>query len=70
VIRKSLTLPIVEATQVGEARRLAVAFADELAFNEAECGKIAIIITEIAKNFLKHAKVGELHITHFPHFFL
>ncbi len=61
-IETNLTLPIVEATQVGEARRLAVALSGKLGFTEAECGKVATIVTEIAKNFLKHAKAGELHI--------
>jgi anti-sigma regulatory factor (Ser/Thr protein kinase) len=61
-IKTSFTLPIVEATQVGEARRIAVNLAQILAFSEADSGKVAIIITEIAKNFLKHAQAGELHL--------
>jgi anti-sigma regulatory factor (Ser/Thr protein kinase) len=61
-IKTSFTLPIVEVTQVGEARRIAVNLAQTLAFSEAEIGKVAIIIAEIAKNFLKHAQAGELHL--------
>jgi anti-sigma regulatory factor (Ser/Thr protein kinase) len=59
-MRNSIALPITEESQVGEARRIAVALAAELGFNETDCGKVAIIATEAAKNTVKHACEGEL----------
>lgn len=58
--REPIALPITEDSQVGEARRLAVALSIELGFDSTEQGKVAIVVTEAAKNLLKHAKNGEL----------
>jgi anti-sigma regulatory factor (Ser/Thr protein kinase) len=55
-----LVLSITEDSQVGEARRAAVALANEMVFQETECGELAIVVTEVAKNILKHAQKGEL----------
>ncbi len=53
-------LRIVEASQVGEARRRAVALAQQLGFNDTETGKVALVATEAASNLVKHAREGEL----------
>ncbi len=55
-----IALPIIEDSQVGEARRLAVTLAIDLGFDETARGKIALVVTEATKNLLKHAKNGEL----------
>jgi anti-sigma regulatory factor (Ser/Thr protein kinase) len=47
-------MEVSEATQVGEARRLAAALSREAALNEADAGKVALIATELASNLVKH----------------
>jgi anti-sigma regulatory factor (Ser/Thr protein kinase) len=59
-MRDCIALPIAEDSQVGDARRIAVNLAIELGFNETERGNIAIVVTEAAKNVLKHATRGEV----------
>ncbi|MBE9096530.1 ATP-binding SpoIIE family protein phosphatase [Tychonema sp. LEGE 07203] len=56
----AVALPVTEESQVGEARRIAVALAAEVGFNETDRGKVAIVTTEAAKNAVKHAREGEL----------
>ena len=56
----SLKRPIVEASQVGEARRLAVWLAQRQDFGETETGRVAIVAGEMASNLVKHATGGEL----------
>lgn len=56
----AVAVPVTEESQVGEARRIAVALAAELGFNETDRGKVAIVTTEAARNALKHAREGEL----------
>jgi anti-sigma regulatory factor (Ser/Thr protein kinase) len=56
----SIALPILESSQVGEARRIAIAFASRLGFNETERGKVALVVTEVANNLVRHAQDGML----------
>lgn len=53
-------IPITDPSQVGEARRIATAFASSLMFDETESGKIALVTTEISSNIIRHAKEGEI----------
>ena len=55
-----VALPMEEASQSGEARRLAVAMARHLGFDEAGQGRVALVVTEAGTNLVKHAKGGEL----------
>lgn len=55
-----IALPMEEASQPGEARRLAVAMAQRLGFDEAGRGCVALVVTEAGTNLVKHAKGGEL----------
>jgi len=57
---ETVSLPITETTQVGEARRIAVALARRVGFGEEAAGKAALIVTELANNLVKHAHGGEL----------
>lgn len=56
----SIALPILESSQAGEARRTALAFAGRLGFNETERGKVALVVTEVANNLVRHAQDGVL----------
>lgn len=59
-MREPVALPILESSQAGEARRIAMALASRLGFNETERGKVGIVVTEAANNLVRHAKDGEL----------
>ena len=56
----AVVLSISESSQVGEARRLALALASRLGFDETERGKVGIVVTEIANNLVQHAENGKL----------
>lgn len=49
---------MVEPSQVGESRRFAVSLADALGFDEIKCSEIAIVVTELATNLVKHTTKG------------
>ncbi len=55
-----LVLPMAESTQVGEARRLSAAMARRNGFDETGAGKVAIVVTELSSNLVRHASRGEL----------
>ena len=57
-----VSVAVVEATQVGEARRAAVALAEALDFDEQQAGEVAIAATEAATNLARHAQGGEVVI--------
>src|SRR4030042_4538806 len=62
-MRDLLDLYITESSQVAEARRLVSAISRSLGFNEIEIGKVALIVTELATNLVKHAeRKGHLFI--------
>lgn len=54
------SFPVLDVSQVAEARRGAVALAQEIGFDEAEAGRVAIVATELATNLIKHAAGGEI----------
>ncbi|MDZ4801367.1 MAG: ATP-binding SpoIIE family protein phosphatase [Bryobacteraceae bacterium] len=51
---------VSESSQTFAARRAATNLAAELLFNETETGKVAIIVTEMATNLIKHAGSGTI----------
>ena len=55
-----VVLAVTESSQVGEARRAVTALASQLGFNETESGKVALVVTELANNLVKHAREGVL----------
>ena len=61
-----LVLPMVEASQPGEARRLSAAMARRSGFDEAGAGRVAIVVTELSSNLVKHAGRGELLVRSLP----
>jgi anti-sigma regulatory factor (Ser/Thr protein kinase) len=55
--------PILRATEpshVGEARRVAREMATRLGFDETTVGRVAVVVTELATNLVKHARDGEI----------
>lgn len=59
-------LPIEDESQVGHARRIAQGLAVQLAFDETDAGRVALVATELATNLLKHAHHGALHLRSIP----
>jgi len=53
---------VQQPTDAAEVRRLALARASHLSFEEAESGKLALVVTEISKNLLKHAAGGDIFL--------
>ena len=51
---------IVDPSHVGEARRRAMECAALIGLDETESGKIAIAVTEMATNVVKHARQGKI----------
>ncbi|ALF54875.1 serine/threonine protein kinase [Nostoc piscinale CENA21] len=59
-MRESVAIPITESSQTGEARRVAIALATRLGFQEIQRGKVGIVVTEVANNLIQHAQGGVL----------
>jgi anti-sigma regulatory factor (Ser/Thr protein kinase) len=59
-------LDVLDVSHVAEARRAIVARAADLGFREEAQGRVAIVVTEAAKNMLKHARGGRILVTASP----
>ena len=55
-----LPLPIGDASQVPAARRAGARLAEALGFDATGAGNVALVITEIGTNIVKHAGAGEI----------
>jgi anti-sigma regulatory factor (Ser/Thr protein kinase) len=56
----STVVPVVEASQVGEARRAAARASAAAGLGEAAAGKVAIVTTELANNLHRYATGGRI----------
>ncbi|MFK3971957.1 ATP-binding protein [Pseudomonas sp. NPDC087358] len=67
-LHSSLTqvLPVEDSSQVGHARRTAQKLAEQLGFDATDAGRVALVVTELASNILKHASSGEVHLRPLP----
>ena len=59
-MQKQLRFEIAESTQVGNARRAVQEMAEQAGLDETQAGKVAIAITELGSNLVKHGGGGEL----------
>lgn len=57
---QSVVLPVEESSQAGSARRIAIALATRLGFDETARGRVGIVATELANNLARHARAGRL----------
>lgn len=55
-----VSILITESSEVADARRQATAHARDLGFDETRVGTLAILVTEMAGNIVKHGGGGEL----------
>lgn len=58
--RVHAVFPMGDATRVGEARRFAAQLAAQASLNETSAGRLALIVTELGNNLLRHAQEGRL----------
>lgn len=64
---ESVAITITESSQIGEARRIAMALATQLGFQETQRGKVGIVVTEIGKNLIQHVQGGVLLLRAIEH---
>jgi anti-sigma regulatory factor (Ser/Thr protein kinase) len=55
-------IPVVEESQIGFARRCVLEMCQRVGGDEAFCGKAAIVVTEMARNLVRHGQGGEIVI--------
>ena len=58
-----MLIEVRDASQTGEARRVAVTCAEEIGLDESTRGAIAVVVTEMATNLIKHAKLGSIIVS-------
>ena len=59
---EQICVPVTESSQPAAARRAAVAVAKDTGMDETALGNLALVVTELATNLVKHAKDGQLLI--------
>ncbi|WP_097088533.1 MULTISPECIES: ATP-binding protein [unclassified Pseudomonas] len=64
--RLTEVLPLQDDSQVGHARRTAQSLARQVGMDDTDSGRVALVVTELATNLLKHAGQGELHLRALP----
>jgi anti-sigma regulatory factor (Ser/Thr protein kinase) len=52
--------PMQESSRVGEARRHAMGLAEQCGLDEVAAGRLALVVTELANNLVRHARDGQL----------
>lgn len=55
-----ICVPVTESSQPAAARRAAVALAQDAGMDEPAVGHLALVVTELATNLVKHARGGQL----------
>jgi anti-sigma regulatory factor (Ser/Thr protein kinase) len=53
-------IPVADVSQIGEARRIVARLSSKAAIHPTAQGKLAIIVTELATNLVRHARQGTL----------
>ena len=62
-----LVMEVADPSHAGQVRRAAVECAESLGLGESDRGAIAIAVTEMATNLVKHARGRQNHLrTHRP----
>jgi anti-sigma regulatory factor (Ser/Thr protein kinase) len=61
-----VAIAIDEITQVGQARRYGQQLADEAGFDDGDGGRVALEVTELATNVIKHGHGGVIYLREVP----
>ena len=64
---RTVRCQIQDQSQVGESRRIGHDLTAHLGFDATQAGKVAIVITELGGNIIKHATEGELLLRPLEH---
>src|ERR1043165_4434887 len=59
----SQRIAVIDSSQVGSARRLISENCAELEFNGTDCGRAAVVVSELASNLVRHGGGGEIVVT-------
>jgi anti-sigma regulatory factor (Ser/Thr protein kinase) len=59
-VDQQIAVAVRDQSQVGEARRRAAQLCQQCGLPEADAGRLAIVVTELGNNLVKHASGGEL----------
>ena len=59
-MNSSRSIAVIEESQVGFAKRCVVEICRRISRDETFCGKAAIVVTELARNLIRHGKGGEI----------
>jgi anti-sigma regulatory factor (Ser/Thr protein kinase) len=59
-MNSSRSIAVIEESQVGFAKRCVVEICRRISRDETFCGKAAIVVTELARNLVRHGKGGEI----------
>ena len=59
----SIEVQLTDPTHTSEARRAALRLSQRLGFDEAGQGRLALVVTEMATNIMKHARAGKIILT-------
>src|SRR5215210_5456260 len=62
MFRKQMRIHVTEQSQPPAARRVAVELAQKVGLDESAVASVALVVTELATNLVKHAKQGQLLI--------
>jgi len=57
-VSDAISLQVVDDSQVSQARRLIVKLAKDIGLHQSAIDKLALVITELATNLIKHSKSG------------
>ena len=64
-----IAVAVTEQSQVAEARRAAAGVAQQNGLGETEVGRVALVVTELATNLIKHGRGGEILVGTFTNDF-
>jgi anti-sigma regulatory factor (Ser/Thr protein kinase) len=59
-LNEAVSLAVTDPSRVGEARRAATALARQVGFDDTGTGKVALVVTELGTNLIKHAGGGAI----------
>lgn len=55
-----ISIPVIDTSHIAAARREAVAVSESIGFDEQARARVALIVTELATNLVKHARAGSI----------
>jgi anti-sigma regulatory factor (Ser/Thr protein kinase) len=64
--RQTICVSVKHTHDVGDCRRRTLAVADALGLSEKAQGDVALIVTELATNLVKHARGGHIYVRALP----